>query len=63
MTTTIDGTDVSTFAAGVTCTALNGGQLGGRRNIVINGAMLLQQVDAQWHKWLMVLLGLLIVLN
>ena len=39
MTTTIDGTNVSTFAAGVTCTALNGGQLGGRRNILYNGAM------------------------
>tara|TARA_R110000803_G_scaffold112382_1_gene180737 strand:+ start:296 stop:1417 length:1122 start_codon:yes stop_codon:yes gene_type:complete len=46
MTTTIDGTDVSTFAAGVTCTALNGGQLGGRRNIVYNGAMNVAQRSA-----------------
>jgi hypothetical protein len=43
MTTTIDGTNVSTFGAGVTCTALNGGQLGGRRNIVYNGEMKVAQ--------------------
>ena len=46
MTTTIDGTNVSTFAAGVTCTALNGGQLGGRRNIVYNGEMKVAQRSA-----------------
>ena len=43
MTTTIDGTNVSTFAEGVTCTALNGGQLGGRRNLVMNGEMKIAQ--------------------
>ena len=43
MTTTIDGTNVSTFAEGVTCTALNGGQLGGRRNLVMNGEMKVAQ--------------------
>ena len=46
MTTTIDGSSVSTFAAGVTCTALNGGQLGGRRNIVYNGEMKVAQRSA-----------------
>ena len=43
MTTTIDGSNESTFAAGVTCTSLNGGQLAGRRNIVINGGMKVAQ--------------------
>ena len=43
MTTTIDGTNVSTFAAGVTCTALNGGQLGGNRNRINNGDMRISQ--------------------
>ena len=43
MTTTIDGTNVSTFAAGVTCTALNGGQLAGNRNRIINGDMRINQ--------------------
>ena len=37
MTTTIDGSNESTFAAGVTCTALNGGQLAGNRNVIIGG--------------------------
>ena len=46
MTTTIDGTNVSTFAEGVTCTALNGGQLGGRRNLVMNGEMKVAQRTA-----------------
>ena len=46
MTTTIDGTNVSTFAAGVTCTALNGGQLGGNRNKIINGDMKIDQRNA-----------------
>ena len=46
MTTTIDGSNESTFAAGVTCTSLNGGQLAGRRNIVINGGMKVAQRSA-----------------
>ena len=46
MTTTIDGSAVSTFAAGVTCTELNGGQLGGNRNRIINGDMRIDQRNA-----------------
>ena len=46
MTTTIDGSNESTFAAGVTCTSLNGGQLGGRRNIFYNGEMKVAQRSA-----------------
>jgi len=37
VTTTIDGSNESTFAAGVTCTALNGGQFAGNRNVIIGG--------------------------